>query len=89
VITGEGSLDEQSLNGKVPAGIADRARPRGVPLLVLAGRIQLDEAGLARLGVIGSSALIDHAPSVEHAQANAAELLRARAAEVVRAWAAG
>jgi glycerate kinase len=89
VITGEGSLDEQSLNGKAPAGIADRARPRGVPLLALAGRIQLDSAGLARLGVVGSSALIDHAPSVEHAQANAAELLRARAAEVVRAWAAG
>lgn len=88
VITGEGSLDEQSLNGKAPAGIADRARPRGVPLLALAGRIQLDAAGLERLGVVGSSALIDHAPSLDHARTHAAELLRARAAEVVREWAA-
>jgi glycerate kinase len=84
VITGEGSLDEQSLNGKAPAGIAERAR--GIPLLVLAGRIQLDAAGLARLGVVGSSALIDHAPSLDHARAHAAELLRARAAELVREW---
>ena len=86
VITGEGSLDEQSLNGKAPAGIAARARPRGVPLMALAGRIQLDEAGLARLGVVASSALIDHAPSLDHAQLHAAELLRARAAELVRDW---
>lgn len=86
VITGEGSLDEQSLNGKAPAGIAARARTRGVPLMVLAGRIQLDEAGLAELGVIGSSALIDHAPSLDHARAHAAELLRVRAAVLVSAW---
>jgi glycerate kinase len=86
VITGEGSLDEQSLHGKAPAGIAARARARGVPLLVLAGRIQLDSAGLARLGVVGSSALIDHAPSPAHATLHAAELLRVRAAELVREW---
>jgi glycerate kinase len=86
VITGEGSLDEQSLNGKAPAGIAARARPRGVPLMALAGRIQLDEAGLASLGVIASSALIDHAESLDHARANAAELLRVRAAVLVSAW---
>jgi glycerate kinase len=86
VITGEGSLDEQSLNGKAPAGIAARARPRGVPLMVLAGRIQLDEAGLASLGVVASSALIEHAESLEHARANAAELLRVRAAVLVSTW---
>jgi glycerate kinase len=86
VITGEGSLDEQSLNGKAPAGIAARARPRGVPLMALAGRIQLDEAGLASLGVIASSALIDHAESLDHARANAAELLRVRAAVLVSTW---
>jgi len=86
VITGEGSLDEQSLNGKAPAGIAARARPRGVPLMALAGRIQLDEAGLASLGVIASSALVNHAESLDHARANAAELLRVRAAVLVSTW---
>ncbi|WP_410580059.1 glycerate kinase [Amycolatopsis sp. lyj-108] len=89
VITGEGSLDEQSLDGKAPAGIAARAQEHAVPLMVLAGRIQLDQSQLAGLGVVGSAALIDHAPSLDHARAHAAELLRERAGELVRAWARG
>ncbi|MFC3453908.1 glycerate kinase [Amycolatopsis speibonae] len=87
VITGEGSLDEQSLDGKAPAGIAARAQEHSVPLMVLAGRIQLDESQLAGLGVVGSAALIDHAPSLDHAREHAAKLLRERAGELVRAWA--
>ncbi|RSM76312.1 glycerate kinase [Amycolatopsis sp. WAC 01375] len=89
VITGEGSLDEQSLDGKAPAGIAARAQEHAVPLMVLAGRIQLDQSQLAGLGVVGSAALIDHAPSLDHARAHAAELLRERAGELVRIWARG
>jgi glycerate kinase len=88
VITGEGSLDEQSLHGKAPAGIAKRAGTRGIPLLAIAGRIKLDKAQLAGLGVVGSRALIEHAPSLAHAQQHAAELLRQQAAELVRSWAA-
>jgi glycerate kinase len=88
VITGEGSLDEQSLNGKAPAGIASRAGARGIPLLAIAGRIQLDEAQLAGLGVVGSRALIEHSPSLAHAQEHAATLLREQAADLVREWAA-
>ncbi|HWD07184.1 MAG TPA: glycerate kinase [Amycolatopsis sp.] len=87
VITGEGSLDSQSLSGKAPAGIAARANRAGVPLMVLAGRIQLDAADLATLGVVGHSALIDHAPSLDHARTHAADLLRSRAHDLVRAWA--
>ncbi|HEY3709153.1 MAG TPA: glycerate kinase [Amycolatopsis sp.] len=87
VITGEGSLDEQSLAGKAPAGIAARARLAAAPLMVLAGRIQLDAERLSGLGVVGSSALIDHAPSLDHARSHAAELLRARAGVLVREWA--
>jgi glycerate kinase len=88
VITGEGSLDAQSLSGKAPAGIAHRARTRGVPLLAIAGRVQLDETQLAELGVVGHRALIEHAPSLAYAQQHAAELLREQAAELVRSWAA-
>jgi glycerate kinase len=88
VITGEGSLDAQSLHGKAPAGIAKRAGDRGIPLLALAGRIQLDDSQLAELGVVGHRALIEHSPSLAHAQAHAAELLREQAADLVRSWAA-
>lgn len=87
VITGEGSLDTQSLDGKAPAGISKRAAARGIPLLALAGRIQLTEAQLDGLGVVGSRALIDHAPSLAHAQSHAAEMLREQAADLMRDWA--
>jgi glycerate kinase len=39
VITGEGSIDEQTLNGKGPYGIALRAKLRGIPVVALAGRV--------------------------------------------------
>ena len=38
VITGEGSLDEQSLAGKAPIGVAQAAGRSGVPVVAVAGR---------------------------------------------------
>ncbi|HET7868758.1 MAG TPA: glycerate kinase [Actinomycetota bacterium] len=43
VVTGEGALDQQSLDGKVPGGVIGAARASGVPAIVLCGRA---EAGL-------------------------------------------
>ena len=52
-ITGEGSLDEQSLRGKVPAGVLRLARELSVPALVLCGRatpdLRLDGVPVASL----------------------------------------
>jgi glycerate kinase len=42
VITGEGSIDEQTLQGKGPFGVAARAREKGVPVIGLAGRLPLE-----------------------------------------------
>lgn len=39
VITGEGSLDEQTLQGKAPYGIACKARERQIPVIALAGQV--------------------------------------------------
>ena len=38
VITGEGSIDEQTLQGKAPFGVAVRAKARGIPVIALTGR---------------------------------------------------
>ncbi|WP_091670866.1 glycerate kinase [Amycolatopsis marina] len=86
VITGEGSLDRQSLAGKAPAGIAARAGALGIPVLAVAGRVQLEPSDLAAAGIAGSRALIDHAPSLEYATRNAYPLLREQTAELVRCW---
>ncbi len=41
VVTGEGSLDEQSLSGKLPVALARRVRRLGVPVHAVAGRCTL------------------------------------------------
>ncbi|MCW1885920.1 glycerate kinase [Luteolibacter flavescens] len=40
VITGEGSLDVQTLGGKGPAGVAAMAKAAGIPVAAVAGRIE-------------------------------------------------
>ena len=49
VLTGEGSLDGQTLAGKTPAGVVALARDAGVPVVVFAGRVSEDAGLLAAL----------------------------------------
>ena len=44
VITGEGSLDAQTLAGKAPMGVAQAAARRGIPVVAVAGRSTLTGA---------------------------------------------
>ena len=41
LITGEGSIDDQTLEGKAPFGVALRAKKKGIPVIALAGKIPL------------------------------------------------
>jgi glycerate kinase len=60
VITGEGSFDEQSLRGKVVAGVAGAASGRGVPCAVIAGQVSADRREAAQAGVTETHSLVDH-----------------------------
>ncbi|WP_316815177.1 glycerate kinase [Pedobacter nyackensis] len=42
VITGEGSIDEQTLQGKGPFGVAYHAKLKGLPVVAFAGKVPLD-----------------------------------------------
>jgi glycerate 2-kinase len=49
VITGEGSIDDQTLRGKGPFGVAKRAKEKGIPVIGLAGRLPFERnAALSR-----------------------------------------
>ncbi|WP_308297519.1 glycerate kinase [Tsukamurella paurometabola] len=76
VITGEGSLDEQSLHGKAPVGVAAAARAAGVPAVAVAGRSALTAEQLHAAGFRRAMALSDIEPDPARSMANAAELLR-------------
>ncbi|MEO6522904.1 MAG: glycerate kinase [Mucilaginibacter sp.] len=41
VVTGEGSIDEQTLQGKGPFGVAKQAKLKGLPVIGMAGRVPL------------------------------------------------
>jgi glycerate kinase len=46
VITGEGSIDEQTLQGKAPFGVATHSKAHGIPVIALTGRLPDDPAPL-------------------------------------------
>lgn len=76
VVTGEGSLDEQTLNGKAPAGVAEAARAAGVPVVAVAGRCTLDEVQLEAAGFDAVYSLLAEAASVDEALDKPGPLLR-------------
>lgn len=61
VITGEGSADRQTLMGKLPFGILQRAQRHDMPVMLIAGRIadeqQLLAAGFSRVTCINPPGL--------------------------------
>lgn len=83
-LTGEGRIDEQTLRGKVVAGIAALAHPAGIPVIAFGGSV--DPAVEAELSARGVACIpIANGPiALDAAMRAAPELLRAAAARVAR-----
>ncbi|MEK8073938.1 glycerate kinase [Rhodococcoides navarretei] len=75
VVTGEGSLDEQSLHGKAPIGVAQAALAAGVPVITVAGRSVIGIDRLRPYGITASYALSDVEPDPRISMRDAARLL--------------
>lgn len=75
IITGEGSLDEQSLAGKTPIGVARVAATAGVPVIAVCGRTTLDQQTLHDLGIREVHPLTGLAPTPVESILRAAALL--------------
>ncbi|MFH8788213.1 glycerate kinase [Streptomyces roseoverticillatus] len=75
VITGEGSLDAQTLRGKAPAGVAAAARARGVPVVAVCGRLALSVEELSAAGIERAYALTSLEPDPSRCMALAGPLL--------------
>ena len=86
MITGEGSLDAQTLHGKAPAGVAAAARRAGVPVIAVAGRNLLSPDELADAGVTAAYALLDIESDPVRCMTDAASLLHALAGPIARDW---
>ncbi len=70
VVTGEGGLDAQSLEGKLVGEIARRCRSAGIPLHAIAGRVELGPEASERLGLASAR----QAGTLEQIEAAAEEI---------------
>ncbi|GHB16897.1 glycerate kinase [Streptomyces viridiviolaceus] len=84
VITGEGSLDEQTLHGKAPAGVAAAARAAGKEVVAVCGRLALPPETLGRAGIRRAYPLTDVEPDVAKCIAEAGPILERVAERIAR-----
>ncbi|MFF9804437.1 glycerate kinase [Streptomyces coeruleorubidus] len=84
VITGEGSLDEQTLHGKAPAGVAAAARAAGKDVVAVCGRLALPPEALGRAGIRRAYPLTDVEPDVAKCIAEAGPVLERVAERIGR-----
>lgn len=67
VITGEGKLDRQTSMGKVPVGVAKRAKAYNIPVIALAGAVNQDELQLNDAGIAGCFSIIQSPITIREA----------------------
>lgn len=84
VFTGEGRLDFQTAHGKTIAGVAALARRCGKPVVVLAGRVDLDAREMKNLGLLAAFPIAPRACTMEESFANARQWMRRAAADAAR-----
>ncbi len=89
VVTGEGSLDEQTLRGKAPAGVAAAARAAGVPVVAVAGRNTLPPAALREAGIAKAYALADLEDDPDRSMREPVPLLERLAGRIAADWLGG
>ena len=86
VVTGEGSFDWQSLQGKVVAGVAATALETATPSIVIAGQTLVGRREAMTLGLSGAYAVATTREQVEAAMADPVGTLAARTARVAATW---
>lgn len=75
VITGEGKIDSQTLNGKVVAGVSKKANAKKIPVVAFCGISEIDNSDQSILGLKTVISLVDKETSSAKAMSKANELL--------------
>jgi glycerate kinase len=82
VVTGEGRLDKQTLNGKAPFAVAQAARKKGLPVVAVAGTVGLRADELEAIGIAKAVAIAAPGIRTKEAMQRAAELTEHAAYEL-------
>lgn len=84
IITGEGAIDGQTKKGKVPMGVALRAKKQGVPVIAIVGDIRDGAEAVYDLGIISIMPALKRAMPLEEAIKNSHSLILDAAERVCR-----
>ncbi|MDK2799261.1 MAG: glycerate 2-kinase [Clostridiales bacterium] len=84
VITGEGKIDGQSVYGKVPVGVGQRAKKYNKPVLAIVGDIGDGASAVYDHGVDGIMSTVNKAMPLSEAMQRSTELLEDAAERVMR-----
>ncbi len=89
VITGEGRMDWQSAFGKVPSGVGQRCKKKGVPAAAIVGGMGEGAEKIYDLGVDSIMTTINQAMDIDEACARAPELYKSAALRLFRLYRTG
>ncbi len=84
VLTGEGRIDNQTLQGKLIAGITRLGQEQQIPVVALCGSLQLTSDELTTLGLTSAFSIMPGPTSLADALTNAAEYLKRATFQVMR-----
>ena len=86
VITGEGRIDGQSVQGKVLYGIGIRAKEKNVPVIAIGGAIRSDSEALLDYGITAMFSIANGPITLEYAMENGCELIEQITKNVIRVF---
>ncbi|GAB3499118.1 glycerate kinase [Spirosoma knui] len=67
ILTGEGKLDQQTLQGKLLKGVTDRSVAAGVPIVALCGTLELTPEEISSLGLTAAFSVLNRPERLDEA----------------------
>lgn len=86
VFTGEGKLDVQTLSGKVIAGVATYANTHFVPVIALAGSVELSTEQLKQIGITAAFSIVPGPCDLEEALEQTPSWLKDRVKQILQLY---
>lgn len=84
VITGEGKIDQQTIYGKTPIGVAKTAKKYGLPVIAISGSIGEGADAVYNNGIDALMSIISYPMSLDEAMDNAFKLISDAAERTIR-----
>ena len=86
VITGEGRIDGQSVQGKVLYGIGTRAKEKQVPVIAIGGAVRSDSEALLDHGITAMFSIANGPMTLDYAMENGCQLIKQVAKNIIRVF---